>query len=438
MQKINYNVEWFYFLSKDRLNSLVNSEYYKLNHSNLSINIAKDTESLKKMFTIFPTPLLLFEFQESVELNRRNFYELIPGDTHQKIHFDIDIGRDLFDSFNEENFFDELLNTLQKLIKVELDLQKNVLIFTSHNETKKSYHIIIDNYCLRDCNETRKLINLIFEISPGLSSFIDKSIYTKNRQLRLFGSSKINSTRVKIFQPNWRFKSIEVDYYLNDQKEIFLNSLISDTSNCVELNLFSINQGIQPKKNTLIETSNNYTENDIMKLITARFPGEIFFEITNIIDNLIITKRIKSSFCEFCNHVHDHENPYLVITQNNILLYSCRRNDIIVVIGRFETENETLNLNQTVVQREEELKHLKEEFKSSLNKGERIDDNNRTRNDKKLNNSEKSLDSMIMRMIKENEMVSLMNREVNQSKKIPKKRDYNIERKNILRELLND
>jgi hypothetical protein len=426
MQKINYNVEWFYFLSKDKLNSLVNSDLYRKYHSDLSINVAKDTESLKKMFTIFPTPLLLFEFQNSVEVSRRNFYELIPGNTHQKIHFDIDIGQNLFTSFNEEEFINDLIETLQRLIKVELNLSKDVLIFTSHNETKKSYHIIIDNYCLKDCNETRKLIHLMIDQCPSLGSFIDKSIYTKNRQLRLFGSSKINSSRVKIFKSNWRYKKNEVNYCSTDEKEIFLNSLVSDTSHCSELNLFSVDHQVESKKQ--IQTfESQHSERDIMKLISLNFSGETFFEITNIIDNLIITKRTKPSFCELCNRIHEHENPFLVITKNNLLLYSCRRNDIIVVIGKFETEEDKLQLNHITVQREDELQILKDEFNSSL-----IKSKNRE------NAQNESFDSRLKKMVKENELINRLDQEVNKAKKIPKKREYYIERNNILRSLLND
>ena len=84
---------------------------------------------------------------------------------------------------------------------VIIDISTDILIFTSHNENKKSYHIIIDHYYHMNNLEAKAFYNeIISKISPNFTKFIDHSVYSSIQQYRIVGSQKVNSNRPKIIK----------------------------------------------------------------------------------------------------------------------------------------------------------------------------------------------------------------------------------------------
>jgi len=53
--------------------------------------------------------------------------------------------------------------------------------------------------------------------------------------------------------------------------------------------------------------------------------GNFPFIVRDVKGSIISLKRLKPSFCKICERVHEHENPYLLVIDDNVYFY-CRRN----------------------------------------------------------------------------------------------------------------
>lgn len=409
---MSYQVTWFNYLHRTNKASLLESEYFKtiVSTSEYNILIAKDDIQFKKLFTVFSNPLILYDYQKSLPLNDRNMYEIIPGNKYQKIHFDIDVKKEDLNNFNEVEFFDSIIEGIIKYIKVDLDLSKDIMIFTSHSSYKKSYHIVIDNYCLRNNIETKQFVRLILNDFPRLMSYVDNVIYTINRQFRLLGSSKIDTHRIKVLLPEWKYKNQTIVYKnKSDDESVFINSLVSNTNNCKLLDLF---EEINETKISKSEVKIDYDIlTEIKKMFIKTFNCEIFFDIESYKDGLIIARRLKPSFCNICERVHQHENPYFVVNKNGDVLYSCRRNDDLVKIGiiKIDDNDDDDNSNDKNDAESEDTTVI-------VDKDEDIND-------------EKLINNLIKQQIILNKI------ETKKREKLSK--DFYIEKKRILKKLLN-
>lgn len=339
---LNYKVSWFNYFNKNNKPNLVTSDYYNdvCSKSDYNILVAKDDPKAKKMFSVFPNPLFLYEYQLSLKPSDRNMYEIIPGNKPQKVHFDIDIHKEDESFFNEQELFDDIIDGLKKYTKLDLKLEKDIMIFTSHGKDKKSYHIILDNYFLRNYHETKQLIKLILCDFSKLNRFVDTKIYTSNRQFRLFGSCKLETSRFKVLLSEWKYKNKKVTYHCNDEVKIFLNSLVTNVNDSIFLDIFEETQKVIPKQ----EDTNNWIKDgydvlsDITEMYTKTFGPDVPFSFGCYDSGLITTRRIKPSFCDICNRIHEHENPYFLVKSNGDVCYSCRRTDSHVKIGNIKLE----------------------------------------------------------------------------------------------------
>lgn len=341
-------IMWFNSLKNPAKKNLFSSEYYQTvqKTGDELILIARDDPKMKKLFTAFNDYSLLYKYQSSLDLSDRNLYEMIPGDQKQKIHFDIDV-TDMI-GFVEEEFIDMLIDGIKKYIKVELDLSQDILIFTSHGKYKLSYHVIVNNYYLNDVNETRQFVKAILADYCKLNLFVDNKIYTMNRQFRLYGSCKIGDTsRIKKLMPEWKYKGQIIKCKYQDDEEIFINSLVSNTADCKDLDLFEITDS----KTFTVEEDDTGLEDEVLiqikKLFVKCFGTGIFFKFGTYKDGILTTKREKESFCKICNRRHQHENPFFTINKKTgQVRYCCRRSNALVDIGNIKIGN---NIEEVII-----------------------------------------------------------------------------------------
>lgn len=315
------------------------------------------------LFALFPSYVSLARFTLTVPEERRCFFEIIRGEANQKPHFDIEIEQDkvgkdvdIAKMANDliDNFIEVLIPTFEDTYQVKLDPETDIMIFTSHGQHKKSFHVIIDNYCHPSNSEAKALYDLVIaKINPDYVPFIDHAVYSKKQQFRLVGSQKRGSGRVKKLLERWVYQGKQIEYKLREKPNnqghllilLFEASIISYTKNCRYL------KSILPP---IIEESKkwerNREEGDIhpetaqaaLRLVASkigittddpRFP----YEIRDITENLILLKRIKPSYCFKCidqttgqPRLHEKENPFLAIVTNEetnarYVYLDCRR-----------------------------------------------------------------------------------------------------------------
>lgn len=323
-----------------------------------------------------PTTLLYSAFRTYVEFyhymlkfaeHKRSFFEIILGEYAQKPHFDVDIdledlavllGNVSLGAAEEyaDSVFEALVDAIVTVLAkygIAIDPKEDILEYTSHGVTKRSYHVLVGRYCHPNNTEAKAFYaEVVAAMDKDKAKWVDKSVYSPRQQFRLLGSQKLGSMRPKRYHPTWRYHGQDITHcYLEapDSQEHealiqFEESLVSQTSSCTMLPM--IGDGGRNDLRSLTRTGtfdDPYGDPDLEpnlarealktvrnygKATTVDFP----YQLTAIKGNLLILKRLHPSRCPICCRVHEHENPFLTVGPNNdglrSVYFHCRRADI--------------------------------------------------------------------------------------------------------------
>lgn len=301
---------------------------------------------------------------------KRCFYELISGSSPQKPYFDIEFY--VSESISEPsvidhqltlpvNQADESIEEMLKLIQEEIPPlstnRSHIFVFTSHKESKRSYHIVVEGFCFSD-HKSNKLFSekIKSKMSEKWKGIIDSSMYKSSQQFRIAGCCKFDSGRFKTLHEGLTINGYgrrgwvpKIEPESEDHKLLLLieSSLVTQTSGSIllpslldekEENSSFLRSGERKEYAEFFEplTSENIKEALTlchklagMEYGDPRFP---YGYMRTIEDNgessIILLKRRCPSMCRICNRPHEHENPFLLIIglERDIYL-DCRRND---------------------------------------------------------------------------------------------------------------
>lgn len=328
-------MRWFRSLNnQEDKYSLMNTIH--LNNKNCIICSETDI----RQFTYFRTCFEFFNYAKNIKFENNCFYEVIRGNLPQKPYFDIDISlKDDTDNINEENYLskEEKINIGNKLIICIVNaikkihhqiLDEHILIFNSHGETKRSYHIIVDYWCFPTYKQNKQFYNQVLEFVPKTwQKFCDASIYKSIQQFRTYLSHKWNTNRIKLIDPLCKWKSpnnyvVNCNDVISHDKEnmfLFINSLINNTDYCSFLPYIVCDE-IESFSQELDDIDIN-----LLKKVINSMEDISSFKIGKISNSVVSLFRIKPSFCESCNKIHDNENPFVFVNMNNDVYFNCRR-----------------------------------------------------------------------------------------------------------------
>ncbi len=308
------------------------------------------------LFALFDSYLDFYTYMLNFSVEDRNFYEVILGSLPQKPHFDIDISKEEIDNTDDIKYIGDILyqaviqcsiETLKEL-SVKINIEKDILIYISHGDNKRSYHIIINNKC-HDGNEEAKAfyntvlskVNDLFTIKyPKYlkyvnSKIIDRAVYSKKQQFRIMGCQKYGTNRPKRFLEKFKYNNIEythkyIEEFRNDDMKklaILYESLISFVSGCSYIQSL-----VKPK------IYNNYSENACLDDITINRCMKMLkekmkycpFSISSVDEEkrTIYLKREAPSYCPICNKREPHENrdPLIYIFKGGVY-WNCLRHE---------------------------------------------------------------------------------------------------------------
>ena len=330
---------WYtHLISNDQQKGLLDN--YELSSSNIII-CYEDCKNIRR-YAVFNTYIdFLIRLINRPE-DDRCFHEVILGDRMLKLFFDIDISHDKFDIFDEQKMFSELTVAILSYFKsdnITLDLGRDFIWLNSSSESKKSYHLIIDNYCFSNMKEVGYAVDQIRSlISPVVQSYFDWGIYISKKNFRTLESIKRGTARILKFMTTWYVTingvTRQINYKYNEdddpsdegisRKQLMLQmeaSLISNVDHC-----YPMISKIQ------VTDSTNKTDEQVLPEIVNRaynlMPDSSCFSIQDVRGNFIILKRLISSICPICNIAHEHENPYLRVVNTKIsseIYFHCRR-----------------------------------------------------------------------------------------------------------------
>jgi hypothetical protein len=314
-------MRWYYYLNRKDEKSLLSFE--KVEKDNLVIGVWTKT----KKYTIFDNYILFFDFQDSLPIKERCFFEILLPDSKRKPYFDIDVDGENKDNFIEDGFVRDLKTVILKLIPSAI-----ILVFTSHTEKKKSFHVIIDGFYLGGNKECKMFFEKVHSlVSDEYEDYYDESVYKTTQQFRILGSHKYEKNNFKVFREDLSHNFKYPERYKTERGKnlfLFFSSLVSKTERCQYLEGYQ--EEVEEKKK-VIGTAKEEDLGEVIDLFKETKPYKRGnFEFKEVIEsdgNLILIMNSSSGYyCDGCKRIHDAENPYLSVSgKERNVYFNCRR-----------------------------------------------------------------------------------------------------------------
>lgn len=304
-----------------------------------------------RLFTKFIDAMDLYNFMNKFQNDNKCFYEVILGQHHQKMKFDIDIarGNKTDDELNilTKGIINDVVNGIIRMFKkydIPFSLENNLVVCNSNGQDKRSFHLIIDKYWVQNNDEARQFYNETLEfVDVKYHSYVDKAVYNSIQQFRIINSTKTGVNRPKIFLEKYIFDNNLITFkydefnYINTKVEklrgtdvknwykntrILYSTLIHYTSHPY----FPIkcNDKVDKKysKNKL-NVDENFL-NNITKILDKHFLN--IYQILDTSNEVLHLKRLKASKCSICNRIHENENGFIFKKDDGKIYLNCRRN----------------------------------------------------------------------------------------------------------------
>jgi hypothetical protein len=367
-----------------------------------------------RIFAVFENYVELYKYIVNTKAESRYFYEIILGEYSQKPHFDLDIsveqtnivlGNKIISQGKPSITFEEVENILSNVIEsivivalehdVDLNLEKDILVYNSHGKNKYSYHIVVHHWCHSNHRQALGFYEKVCERCDETSRmYLDRSVYSCKQNFRLLASQKIGSGRPKAYNEEFTVNGKKMKHILDivpqNKKhrslEIFKESLVGWTHGCQYLPKFTnenfkktiniIRNGkkcyIKKKKKiiqhdlgdkgfTIQDEAENELENNeideeeeyeeiiggISEIQLQKITEEISkrkypFTIREVEGYFIYLNRLAPSYCEICQRIHENENPYIFVTPQKVYL-NCRRTKISLLLLESDEVIEDVN-----------------------------------------------------------------------------------------------
>jgi hypothetical protein len=236
--------------------------------------------------------------------------------------------------------------TFKEKYSIDLDLNTDIMLFSSHGKNKKSYHIVLHMYSVSTNEEVKCFVEDVHDKlaenkENQVGHFLDIKVYGKKQLFRTYGSSK--KGRVKILVKKWKFFNDTVEFILNpsqkmDEVEQYMeetqNSLISFTGETKMLPNHYVDRRAKRAQSSYGDTEDlpvNRVE-EMMDLCRVKSRSGKFFPFVirpgGITGNVVILNRIDKSpvWCKRHGRNHTGENPYIILCGTSVY-FNCRRPD---------------------------------------------------------------------------------------------------------------
>ena len=301
-------------------------------------------ESKMYLYSCFGSYVEFGVYMSKFPVEERCFFEIVIGQSPQKSRFDIDVDRIKNPNIDNNEIITNLVENINEILsqhKVNLDLEKDILVFNSHSPKKLSNHVIINNYYHINNLEAKAFYDLVInKMNPKLAEFVDHSVYKPTQQFRIVGCKKMGSSPTKVLEEIWRYGSGKIAYeYIekptDNGHKLMLQleaSLLTYVRSCQMLPEFITREQKQLNTREISEETvtleeahqalNLYAAYGGITVSDKRFP----YKFLGIKNNLLLLKRVKASKCPICTRIHEHENTFLsVVGEDRAVYFYCHR-----------------------------------------------------------------------------------------------------------------
>lgn len=260
----------------------------------------------------------------------RHHYEIIHGDSPQKIYFDIDINPDLNITLEES---ETLIRNLKQAIldeckvmfpdKKELPEKDDIVVFTTRGSTKISYHVVLNRFYVASNTHNRVICGKIRDrIDERYHKCIDM-LYSSLQQFRLLGSQKLgsNNDRIKVIHKElttWRPKG---NVHTRELEKLQMSS-ITYTTSCRELDVPVPEKRVKSTVNVMFDDKEYAKLEDLVETHLGCF--RIVEGDSKSLFHLRRTERDVQ--CAICEVAHENENGFLVVNGEGEVFFNCFRN----------------------------------------------------------------------------------------------------------------
>lgn len=258
-------------------------------------------------------------YQDRFAWSERCFHEVVMRDHKRKDHYDLDISDMVHFQAIFDAFIKALLTAYQR-VGTELKFDQ-IVVFTSHSATKKSYHIYT-LYYMENYHEQQYIHDLVVKHVPdGFRDYIDPATRRSRHNLRMLNNTKPNEERWKVLCNPFMFDGQERHSCI-DINKLYEHSILTYVNDCQPLNISNVVQSIEQKRRIVPDIPDGIAKRAI-DLLYEQYSRECL-EYVEVKGNIIVLKNVESYHCHICKVEHDSENPYLLI-QKNMVYYQCRR-----------------------------------------------------------------------------------------------------------------
>jgi len=201
---------------------------------------AFETDSTGRRNFVVCHPERFWTLYDAKEVSRRHDYEVIEENAAAKLYFDLEFKKRLNVEVDCErlmkNFKDLLVTSVKETFAVDLN-DANIVDLDSSTDEKFSRHFIVEdvvfknnyhvgnfvrNFCSKLEEDKSNLVRLS-EKEDDFGVFVDRGAYTKNRNFRLYLSSKFGKSATLKLSENCSRKNSPK----RSEKETFLASLVT-------------------------------------------------------------------------------------------------------------------------------------------------------------------------------------------------------------------
>ena len=282
-----------------------------------------------------------WEIYKDEPITDRHLFELILSHKPCKPYLDIEWVKKKKEKCNYAEFVDILTTDIIKIFMTKYNTEinkENIMITTSHTDTKTSFHIVIDKVLNNKQlmfetnikgkeNSAWDLCNELIKLNKEYETKIDASVYTTDREFRTIYSNKTNVFRPFIpYNTKIRINS-KIKLSTNECLKYIITHCKTDTYEIIKAPGIILSTSIPSSPKNIIKKEIIYTNEEIKKIVKLIKPIHKNIELTGKLNNgaLRFTYYDKKEPC-YTGKLHNSNGFYVTIDNNNKLYMRCLSN----------------------------------------------------------------------------------------------------------------
>lgn len=259
------------------------------------------------------------ELIENTPEFNRCYYEVVPPNRPCRVYYDFDHVVSDVDNVDVTRLTDALINAVKQCILTNAKnrgypIEEDQLFFTvSPGERKVSVHLVISGVRVAKTSHAHHVaMALLASLPEQFHDYVDRSVYKSNQQFRLLECHKYLTERTK--RP-WSGNRLRFND-LVDALNVTMISVVKRSDYVIDAD------DIVPKR--LDQTLEALDVDDELVSACLWFLNDPTLTVRDVSGSMIILNRTAPSQCPNCHRVHNHENPFLTVSNRGVYFH-CRR-----------------------------------------------------------------------------------------------------------------